>query len=114
LRHGWHRDPIGFRRCWISRGRVGTCSRTHRCGFPAACLAAVTANLGSRPQYPLGPELWGWVREHRAFSGGIHQDDDGAGSSLSLDLGINTRHDQFTCGALVSQDHTMAARGSTR
>ena len=54
------------------------------------------------------------VREHRAFSGGIHQDDDGAGSSLSLDLGINTRHDQFTCGALVSQDHTVAARGSTR
>ena len=46
MRHGWRRDPIGFRRCWISRCRVGTCSRTHRCRFPAGCLAAVTANLG--------------------------------------------------------------------
>jgi hypothetical protein len=41
--------------------------------------------------------------EHRAFSGGIHQDDDGAGSSLSLDLGINARHDQFTHKCLAGR-----------
>jgi hypothetical protein len=45
----------------------------------------------------------GSVGEHRAFSGGIHQDDDGAGSSLSLDLGINARHDQFTHKCLAGR-----------
>ena len=40
---------------------------------------------------------------NRAFSGGIDQDDDGAGSSLSLDLGVNARHDQFTHKCFAGQ-----------